>query len=135
MPQLTWNGSERRLRSGPTPGSCCGWNSWYSSDWWKWTGARSEGTNAGGRLPTVMGYVNARVLVMTPDARRRDALAGLLAERVRATGVPAGLLGRFWLAERSVLEGAELTAPVWRRAGSEDLWPLVTAGTLALATP
>lgn len=83
-------------------------------------------------LVATTGYVNARVLVLTPDARRRDALAGLLAERARATGVPAPLLGRFWLAERSVLEGAELTAPAWRRAGSDDLWPLVTAGTLAL---
>ena len=83
-------------------------------------------------LAAATGYVNARVLVLTPDAQRRDALAGLLAERARETGAAAALLGRFWLAERSILEGAELTEPAWRRPGSDGLWPLVTAGTLAL---
>ena len=89
---------------------------------------------AGGCLPAVTGYVNARVLVLTPDARRRDALARLLAERARETGVPVAYLGRFWLAEQLVLRGAELTAPAWRRPGSDGLWPLVTADTLAAAT-
>jgi len=87
---------------------------------------------AGGRLPAVTGYVNARVLVLTPDARRRDALTGLLAERAQETGAAAGV-GRFWLAERSVLEGAELTAPAWRRPGCDGLCPLVTDETLAQA--
>jgi len=90
---------------------------------------------AGGRLPAVTGYVNARVLVLTPDARRRDALAGLLAERAREAGAPAALLGRFWLAEQSVLQGMELTELAWRRPGSDGLWPLVTADTLAPAAP
>jgi len=51
----------------------------------------------GGRLPAVTGYVNARVLVIAPNARRRDRLAGAIAE-ARSDVAP-----KFWIAERTFL--------------------------------
>ena len=87
---------------------------------WREKLAAYEALFASGRLPGVTGYTNARVLVVCPDARRRDGLAALIA------GLAApSLAGRFWLAECSVLEQADLSRPAWRQTGSSLLRPLV----------
>ena len=75
---------------------------------------------AGGALKEATGYTSARVLVVCPDARRRDGLADLVAREAS----PA-LAGRFWMAERGVLDLADLRAPLWRQVGSTLLRPLV----------
>ena len=62
----------------------------------------------GGRLPAVTGYVNARVLVIAPDARRRDRLASDIAE------AGEDLAPKFWIAARNVLDEANLLCPAWR---------------------
>ena len=75
---------------------------------------------AGAALREATGYVNARVLVLCPDARRRDGLAELIGRE------DGGLANRFWLAERSALSFSQLSVPVWRRPGG-CLLPLVPA--------
>jgi len=77
---------------------------------------------AGGRLPAVTGYVNARALVITPDARRRDQIAVFIAD------APKGLASRFWIAEHSVLNGTHLTLPEWRQQIQLPLRALIPAG-------
>lgn len=72
-----------------------------------------------GRLPDVTGYVNARVLVITPNDRRRDNLAAVVED---FGGMPAA---KFWLAQVSVLERPGLIYPQWRRQPSLPLQPLV----------
>ncbi len=63
----------------------------------------------GDRLRDATGYVNARVLVICPDARRAD---------------PA-LAARFWLAGRDALARPDLGRSDWRRADSPLMRPLV----------
>ena len=75
----------------------------------------------GDLLRPVTGYRNARVLVLTPNAARRDALAQLIASEIGT----AGLAEKFWLAEIAALQKPGLTAPAWRRVGSQELVPLV----------
>jgi len=87
---------------------------------------------ASGRLPHVTGYVNARVLVLTPNSARRDALAIFIASQVRKAGLPAGLAERFWLADQSVLTEETLARSHWRRPGAEALWSLVPAQALTV---
>lgn len=74
---------------------------------------------ASGRLPQVTGYVNARVLVFTPDARRRDQLAKFIAEN----GGPS--TSRFWLAEQAATKKPDMAQSVWRQAGSDALGSLL----------
>lgn len=74
----------------------------------------------GNQLKAATGYVNARVLVVCPDARRRDGLAALIARRAD----PA-LAGRFWLVGRDALNQPDLTRCDWLQAGSALLRPLV----------
>ena len=45
-----------------------------------------------GRLKEAVGYSNARVLVLVPDARRREALARLIEQEADQS-----LASRFWL--------------------------------------
>ena len=73
-----------------------------------------------GLLKATTGYVNARILVVVPDAPRRDRLAQFIA----AQAAPS-LSARFWLAERSVLEQPDLTRPVWQRPGQAALCALL----------
>ena len=75
---------------------------------------------ASGVLPSVTGYVNARVLVVTPDARRRDQLAGALAE------AGEGLASRFWITERVVLDDGNLLLPCWRQQADLPLRSLIS---------
>lgn len=76
---------------------------------WKEKIAAYEVLFRGERLREVTGYVNARVLVIAPDLRRRDHLAALLHEYA-----PIDLAHRFWLAERSVLQIPDLLQGKWR---------------------
>jgi len=82
-------------------------------------------------LAAATGYVNARVLVLAPDARRRDGLASLLEKRAGELRTPAADLGRFWLAAQEVLARTDLSEACWRRPGSDTLWPLVSPQMLA----
>jgi hypothetical protein len=75
-----------------------------------------------GRLKAAIGYQKARVLVVTPDARRRDQLAAL----ITAHAAP-DLAGRFWLAERRVLGIPGGQYPGWRQAPSPSLQSLLPA--------
>lgn len=76
----------------------------------------------------ITGYGRARVLVVAPSARRRDALAELIARHV-----PAALAERFWLAERGALQTARLDAPAWRTPAVSALQPLVSPELIAPA--
>lgn len=89
----------------------------------------------GAALRAATGYVNARVLVFTPNAQRRDRLAASLVEIVREGNMPYELLERFWLAEHAALGRTDLTEPVWRRPGVLNLVPLVPAKVLASPLP
>lgn len=71
-------------------------------------------------LTAATGYVNARVLVLTSDERRRDRLAILIAERAEQA-----LVDRFWLAGSNVLERLDLCGLSWRRPGASPLQSLV----------
>jgi len=71
----------------------------------------------GTALRDALGHSRARVVVVAPDARRRDAIAGILAGR--------GLEDRFWIAERSALGRADLAEAAWRVPGRAELQPLV----------
>ena len=77
---------------------------------------------AGDRLQSLTGYRNARVLILTPNAARRDALAQLIACEIGTDG----LAEKFWLAEKTALRQPGLAAPVWRRVGGQSLTPLIT---------
>lgn len=81
-------------------------------------------------LTAATGYVNARVLVFTPTAHRRDRLAALLLELVQEARLPSDLVTRFWLAEHTALSRTDLTESVWRRPGIEALAPLVPSQML-----
>ncbi len=74
-----------------------------------------------GRLKEVTGYQKARILVVTPNAARRDALANLIQNTVSG-----GFAERFWLMEHSCLEQPEMTREVWRVPGSLQLRSLLT---------
>lgn len=74
---------------------------------------------SGGALKVATGYVNARILVITPDARRRDGLATFIGER-SGTMAP-----RFWFAERVVLQHPSLAAPYWWQSGDRHARALV----------
>ncbi|MGI4791107.1 MAG: hypothetical protein ACRYFS_19950 [Janthinobacterium lividum] len=86
---------------------------------------------ASGRLPQVTGYVNARVLVLTPSQARRDALARFIAAQVHECSLPNGLAKRFWLADQNVLPEGNMAKSRWCRPDSEVLWLLVPVQALA----
>ena len=73
------------------------------------------------RLPELTGYVNARVLVLCPDAARRDLLVSLIEELAGSNG----LASRFWLAAMATLSEASLADSVWRVPGRTGLVPLL----------
>ncbi len=77
------------------------------------------GLFSGGSLQSATGYVNARILVIAPDARQRDQLAAFIAESGGAVS------SRFWLAESAILETPDLTQALWRK-GVEGLLPLLS---------
>ena len=74
---------------------------------------------SGTTLREVTGYVNARVLVVTPCVHRRDRLAAFIGQEGCA------LAPRIWLAERSVLSRTDLGEQSWRRGDDSFLHPLV----------
>lgn len=77
-----------------------------------------------GRLQEVTGYQHARILVITPDARRRTRLAELIEQQTRERRAPE-LAARFWLAERSILNCPDLTSVAWEQPQSRALQPLL----------
>lgn len=80
-----------------------------------------------GALAQLTGYRNARVLVLTPDVRRRDGLASLIeSQEPHSFGA-----SRSWLAARSVLSSQTLSEPAWKCG--RTVQPLVAAEVLAAA--
>ncbi len=79
---------------------------------------------ASGKLPDVTGYVNARVLVLTPDAKRRDLLAGFIRKQ-SGTDQVGSIATRCWLSDFGVLTVPNLSAECWRKPGATVLRPLV----------
>jgi len=89
-----------------------------------------------GRLSQITGYNQARVLVLAPNARRRDALAALIGAQTQEQHLDLSLPGRFFVAERGPLMAQpDLCAPVWRRPGNVSLVPLVPTDLLAAPLP
>jgi hypothetical protein len=76
---------------------------------------------AGDRLQELTGYANARVLVVTPTARRRDWLTEFIGGHA-----PPELAGRFWLAERRMLRAPDLKEIGWQQPGTKLLLPLLS---------
>jgi hypothetical protein len=74
-----------------------------------------------GALRALTGYVNARVLIVTLHARRRDGLADFVAEHASP-----GLAGRFWLADRSTMNTPDVHQMGWRQPGSKILRPMIS---------
>lgn len=74
----------------------------------------------GSQLSSVTGYINARVLVLTPNARRRDQLAAFIGEQTTQQ-----LASHFWLSDRTILDRSHLVLPIWRQSDSLSLKPLV----------
>ncbi len=74
------------------------------------------------RVLEVTGQKQARVLVVTPNATRRDMLGLWLSEWLSHVDLPPD---RFWLAEKAALGDVDLRAAVWRVPKRNDLTPLV----------
>jgi hypothetical protein len=92
-------------------------------DWrWKEKLVAYEALYGSDRLNEVTGYVNARVLVVTPDTRRRDRLAEFIGAHAAS-----GIASRFWLAECLVLRQRDLTPSQWVQVGSPMLRALIPA--------
>lgn len=77
---------------------------------------------ASGRLPCVTGYVNARVLVIAPDIRRRDHLAGII-EKWGGQST-----SRFWIADQAIFDEVNLQLSYWRQGTDLSLRPLIFSG-------
>ena len=90
--------------------------------WWKEKFARYAAIFRSDLILEATGQKTARVIVVAPSARRRDGISALLSGLLLGADVPPE---RFWIAERAVLAGTDLSAPVWRVAGFEGLHPLV----------
>lgn len=86
---------------------------------WREKVAKYEALYGGEGLRGATGYVNARVLVLTPDAQRRDRLAAIIDEEGSL------LSGRVWLAAQGALERTDLQVSLWRRPGDPTLHPLI----------
>jgi hypothetical protein len=86
------------------------------------------------------GQKSGRMLVVAPNARRRDAIAAMLAARLHTTRIVDSQLNelrnRFWITEKSTLEKVDQTgkldiaAEVWRVPEHDGLMPLVTPDLL-----
>ena len=80
-----------------------------------------------GDLKTAIGQDRGRVLVVTPDGRRRDEIARILTGTVQTTRTERD---RFWVTAKSTLERMDLTEAVWRVPEDEELRPLVPDGVV-----
>ena len=70
-------------------------------------------------LAAVTGYVNARVLVITPNPGRRDRLAGFIADQ------DGPVESKFWIAASEVMAVPSLSAKCWQHPLGSALKPLV----------
>ena len=74
---------------------------------------------SGGALQEATGYRNARVLVITSDARRRDQLTSFIKNKGGA------IAARFWLTEQTTLDTPSMTQVLWRQGIGNGLRPLL----------
>lgn len=101
---------------------------------WQEKLAAYESLFSGEALRAATGYVNARVLVVAPDGRHRDRLAGLIAT-VGSQTISPMTVSRFWISDWLMLNTPtaipSLRSSVWRRPGLPALQPLVGETTEA----
>lgn len=71
-------------------------------------------------LKGATGYVNAHVLVVCPDTRRRDQLSDFIAQG------DISLKDRFWIADQTALNSLNLAQVPWRRTVDRQLHLLVS---------
>ena len=90
--------------------------------WWADKLARFGEIMTGGAFHELTGLRQGRVVVIAPTPERRDAICGMLKSLMERTVV---LERAFWIAHKSVLEGSDLSAPVWARPDAEGMHPLV----------
>lgn len=72
----------------------------------------------GSALKSATGYTNARVLVITPDAQRRDWLIEFVTDLGNVTS-------KFWGIENNLLGQSDMMQPVWRHCGSNSPCSLI----------
>jgi hypothetical protein len=77
------------------------------------------------RLRDVTGYQRARLVVVTPDARRRDRLAELIFREA-----PRPFAERVWLGDRQALEEPDLSRRAWIMPGSRETVPFLPGDIL-----
>ncbi len=86
-----------------------------------------QGAYATGSIEAATGQQKGRVIVIAPNARRRDTIAEVLANKLPTSSIPEN---RFWITEKSTLEGVDLLAKVWRIPEWHELMPLVEENML-----
>jgi len=72
-----------------------------------------------GALKATTGYMNARILVITPDQKRRDDLAAFVADRA------GRIASQFWFATHAALHSPDLSATAWKTVQGPSLRPLI----------
>ena len=75
---------------------------------------------AGGQLPTMTGYRNARLLIIAPNDRRRDHLQEVVEQHA-----VIHVLSRVWLTTKATLSNSRLDSLCWRRPGNQLLQAIV----------
>ena len=70
-------------------------------------------------------FRNARVLVVTTTATRRDRLWETIEQVGSDIGLGPEIMERFWIAEKGELEASDLRAELWRVPGVEGTQALV----------
>lgn len=98
-----------------------------SPHWWEGKFARYAALFASDVILKATGHHRARVIVVTPDAKRRDGITRILNGLLERSAVPPK---RFWITAKSTLDHTDFSA-VWRVAGSEGLQALLPSQELS----
>lgn len=75
----------------------------------------------GDAVRAATGYMNARVLIITPNPQRQDYLAGFVAKSSDT------LTSQFWLAEYSILSTFGIASMGWRQSKERGVKPLISS--------
>jgi len=73
-------------------------------------------------IEELTGYARARVIFTTPNAKRRDTIAGIIGALMKENDIERD---RFWCVQRNSLETVSLTEDIWRVPGREVLMPFM----------
>jgi hypothetical protein len=85
----------------------------------------------GSTVSDLTGYSQARVLVIAPDARRRDDIGSVITACLPGSSIQPD---RFWLSAKGVMKDASFTEGVWRVPGRPELMPMVPQTILGSPT-